>query len=187
MKALPLALLLLSANTGAAVSCEWAEPGHNPYTGSRIAAILRMDLPASTRAGFIWESLWPEYDRVVIWRDSIVSKTGRLLYGPALRDMAFGRSGACDITRAAWPAYQSESAGVYRSGAICMVVPDVCGNPSWTDCAPAAPIDIVKRAIPEIETRSVPEPSALWLVLAALAALVGIRARILRGRDSDSH
>jgi len=160
-----LAALLLLACAPALAVCDWKHPGQNPYTGGRAEAIMRMSLPAATKAGLIWASTWQTYDRAVIWRDSITSTTGRLVYAPGLRDMAFGKSSVCGLAdRTGWDEFQSEPASVYRSGNVCMVVPDVCGNPSWTTCEPDP-----------MKARAVPEPGALWLVLAGLGAIIGVR------------
>ena len=171
MRALILVIAaLLSPQAMAAAACEWEVAGRDPFQGSRPAAILSMSgLTFSQRSSLILASVGPPHDRAFIWRDAVTSASGRLLLNPEIRDMSFGRRGkTCDISRDSWTLYQAEPASVWRSGNVCLVVPDVCRNPSWTPC---------KAAQAGGAVGNVPEPGTLSLIGAGLLAIAAIRRR----------
>ena len=159
-------LLLCAGQAVAAVSCEWATPGHDRLTVARVLVIAKMNgltLSEKVRAGIALAQA--PADRVMIWRDSITSTTRRMDYQPGLYQMGFGRGRVCDITRLSWSEYQAEPASAWPiGGGKCLLAADVCGNPAWTHCEPG-------RIAGMGGAQSVPEPGTLAMVLMALGLL----------------
>lgn len=147
-------------------TCEWNSPGANPFKGSKPWAILNFPgLPLETTVKLVLASGKPPQDTVIIWKDSITSLSGKYLIEPKLRDMSFGRKGlVCDITRETWSQHQSEPAKLWQVGGVCLIIPDVCGNPSWAPCE-LSPTFVDGRI------RAAPEPGSLALVCLALIGL----------------
>lgn len=157
-----LVLVMSHATAATAATCEWENPGRDPFRGSAQVAIMGMDgIPLSAKAALAWAvTSNAAHDKVLIWRDAISSVDRRITYRPDLWGMRFGHSKSCDITRATWTDGHAEPGKAWHSQGYCVVIPDICGNPSWTRCQLAA----------NLPTRNtVPEPSTYMLVLAALA------------------
>jgi len=125
--------LLATASAAAAApprSCEWKQPGHDPYLGDVPAAVDRYaDIPPATRARLKARMQQHAYDDiVVIRRDSIV---GNFDYEPELHDMHFGKGRLCgQVTRQTWRPEREERALAYCEDGHCIVVPLVCRNVS---------------------------------------------------------
>jgi len=133
--------LLISAGAAAAApprSCEWKEPGHDPYMGDVPAAVDRYaDIPPATRDRLKARMQRHAYDDIVtIRRDSIVGNFG---YEPELRDMHFGTGRLCgQVTRQTWQPEREERGLVYCEDGHCIVVPLICRNVSRILRKPAA-------------------------------------------------
>lgn len=165
------ALLAMSAPAMAAYSCDWNEPGRNPYTGTGVMAVLGYsDIPIpqritlAARVGFGTHVV----DRITIYRDRIESDRG-LIYANELRGMYFGDGKRCEsVTRERWPPGHGEPAYVYCFHDYCVAVPKVCGNvvrvTAWK------PPEGLRAEPLRVEVRHVPEPGGLALVSAGLAA-----------------
>jgi len=187
MRRLVLWALLLPSLAGAAVGgdCTWRDPGAEPYTGSRHAAVMSFDHIRFDQRLLLSLMVQhrPPSDVVAIGRDGIHGARG-YSYDASVNGMHFGRGRRCGtVTRDGWDAGHTETARAWCRGRWCVLVPDVCGNVFWTvrDQLPAG-------VLREATTRSVPEPGALWLVLAGLAAAAFItwRSRAHRGDDDDA-
>lgn len=172
MLALCLAGSAVAASAAVGGDCTWRDPGAEPYTGSRHAAVMSFDHIRYDERWIL--SLMVQYrppsDVVAIGRDGIRGSTS-YSYDASVNGMHFGRGRRCGtVTRDGWPADHTETAKAWCRGRWCVLVPDVCGNVAWTvrDLTPAG----VARSV---APRSVPEPGALWLVLGALAAAVAAR------------
>lgn len=113
-----------------AITCDWSDPGVDPYTGTARAAIERMvTIPAPVRQVLIARAERDEYDDVVmIDRDTIRSPAHE--YRPEITSMAFGGRGrvCATVSRAGWDARHVESAMVFCAGGYCIARPSVCNN-----------------------------------------------------------
>lgn len=169
--------LAISAGASTIDSCEWGNPGADPYRGEPRAAIDRLiQIPAATRARLAEraERQRPDYDDVVmIDRDSI--RSTRAEYAPRLSYMAFGSgSKVCrEVTRSTWDPSRVESAMVFCEDGWCIARPSVCNNwsiierqrlpaPAW-----AVPALYVVPEIPAESERSEPAGPPPLLIAAA--------------------
>lgn len=163
-------LLLLTAHAPAyalvSADCTWGSPGANAYTGSKHAAVMSFTHIRYDKRVLLSLMVQhrPPSDIVSIGRSSITGHRA-YSYDSSVNGMHFGRGQVCaTVTRDGWSDDHIEVAKAYCLQRWCVLVPDVCGNVSWTvrDELPAA-------VLLGTSARAVPEPSSLWLVLLALA------------------
>lgn len=123
----------------------------------------------------------PPTDRIKIFKDRIESESGES-YQPGVFAMNFGNGHRCDTVRMDhWPVDKYEPAPVWCVGwegmTWCVAMPTVCNN-----------VSLVFRdrsggevSVPTI--RSVPEPGAIYLTLAAIGAAILAKRKKNVGRD----
>lgn len=146
----------------------WNKPGENPYIGSRSSAVMSYKFSVTDRVLLTLAVLHRKpTDRVQITRDAIVGDPS-VRYSAALNGMHFGKGqhAGDDISRAGWAYGHSEPASMWCLPVLCIVIPDICGNVSWT----------VRELLPQHGlVNKVPEPKTIWMVLAGLVLLAGMR------------
>lgn len=175
LRALYALLLTICAPANALIGgdCTWRDPGREPYTGSVTDAIMSFDHIRYDQRLLL--SLMvrhrPPVDVVAIGRETVTGSR-HFSYDRGVNGMHFGRGRVCGtVTRDGWAADQIEIARVWCLDRWCIVIPDVCGNVAWTVRYPLAS-EVMHKA-----THAVPEPGALWLVLAGLGAAIFIGRR----------
>ena len=180
MRALILAVaLVLASPTWAAIVGDWSNPGRDPFRGSRIFAVLYLDLP------------WPEKLEIVklmILRTPTgranITATGiedgdEIQFTDDVNDMHFGRDRFHPrVSRAGWPPGHVEPATFYCAGQWCVGEPDVCKNIFWTRRYVAPKPIVDTKAAKKAGGNAAPEPGTLWLVLVAVVAVIVLSNRI---------
>jgi hypothetical protein len=172
--ALFAALMASSFGAVAGEPCSWDTPGHNPFKGSPVAAIMsyeqipmadRLSLAARVQAG-----RRPD-DTPDITATGISSV--RYKYITDVHDMHFGRSGSCkSVTRFGWAPGAVQPAKSYFAGKYAIIIPNVCGNISWA----MREVPIVTQSVDGRSVKNIPEPGSLALVtVAGLAAWISRR------------
>ena len=119
---------LSSAMAAPGKSCEWRQPGHDPYMGDLPGAVDHyLDIPVATRERLKERMRRLDYDDLVTVRAHAID--GRLGYEPAIRQMHFGEGRVCaEVTRESWPADHAERGLAYCEDGFCLLVPFVCRN-----------------------------------------------------------
>lgn len=151
-------------------TCEWNNPGQNPYNGSVIEAIQSYsDISQESKKILIEAVKANKYERVLISKTGIFSLSENQ-YAPEITEMHFGNGHRCnkvDISK--WEPYHLETARVYESPEASISIPDVCNNVSRLKRTTPyiGPRDPVKA--PERPIQKVPEPWSFPMVLAAAA------------------
>lgn len=124
-------------------TCDWRDPGHDPYMGEVPAAIeIYTDIAPAVRARLRARMAVRNYDDfVIIERDLIHS--AQYVYGSEIRSMHFGSRGkVCNsVSRRGWSSSMQVLALVYCEGDTCIAVPTICRNVSRIDrYGPQAPL-----------------------------------------------
>ncbi len=169
-----VAALCAAYSIGANAACIWADPGSNPYTGNKAAAVRKLtDIPAGTRERLA-ELVEARAGRhVVVTRDQIDG--GRYV---GLRDMNFGSGRICPgaVDRSMWPVLHQEGAMVFQEGRYAVLWFSRCGNVAWAEDPKARPsvaqLKEQAEAIKDMGVRTVSEPGTLAMLGAALIAIV---------------
>lgn len=164
------ALVISSANA----ACVWADPGSNPYTGDKAAAVRKLaDIPSGTRERLA-ELVEKRAGRhVVVTRDQIDG--GRYV---GLRDMNFGNGRICPgaVDRSMWPVLHQEGAMVFQEGRYAVLWFSRCGNVAWAEDPKARPsvaqLKEQAEAIKNMGVRTVSEPGTLAMFGAALISIL---------------
>ncbi len=175
LRAIIPALLCIS---NAHAVCAWSDPGANRFTGDPVAAVMSYgDIPPKARAELAEAVKVRAYSAFVdIRRDSIAG--GKYTH---MRAMHWGNGQQCmgDVDRSAWAADRVERGLVYCRRGHCVIVPTVCGNVARVNAAGVAPQpDPGALSFSQVRAaQSVPEPSALVLVLSGLGLMAFIRRR----------
>lgn len=184
-------------------ACVWGQPGRNPYRGSVAEALQTAHLPAAVQAQFVAKIAARQSDaRLVIANDGIRDTAQTRHFAATGFAMTYGRT-LCLEARVNFAAGHTEPADLYEVHAggrrYAVMVPDVCGNVSVITDASSSD-ELLKlgsgRGMPSqlqlatLEgsgggegTHTVPVPSTLACVLAALLAWLGV-ALVRRRRRS---
>lgn len=162
-------------------TCDWNNPGFNPYRGTIAAAVARYDMPQEARDIIAYKAGKLAFDDLVdISRDGMKSRTTEYT---GLKNMHFGRS-VCkgNVSVAKWAADHVERAFVFcASEKYCIAVPFICRNVS--QITPVIPPVVSVPQLPEYpfnfpfppEPTPIPEPASVMLVLAGLGLLAATR------------
>jgi hypothetical protein len=120
-------------------SCEWSQPGHDPYMGDLPGAIDHyLDIPVATRDRLKQRMRRLDYDDLVSIRKNGID--GRSSYEPGIRQMHFGEGRVCaEVTRQSWKPDHAEGGLAYCEDGFCVLVPFVCRNLSRIRQRPPAP------------------------------------------------
>lgn len=175
-----IAALCAAYSIGANAACVWADPGSNPYTGDKAAAVRKLtDIPAGTRERLA-ELVEARAGRhVVVTRDQIDG--GRYV---GLRDMNFGAGRICPgaVDRSMWPVLHQEGAMVFQEGRYAVLWFSRCGNVAWAEDPKARPsvaqLQDQAEVIKDRAANTVSEPGALAMLGAALISVfIALRKR----------
>lgn len=173
-------------------ACSWNNPGANPYMGNVPDAVYSYsDIPRDVQDKLHARMVKHDYDDIVtIGVENIV---GASTYTD-LRQMHFGDKKLCgQVDRSKWVGRQ-ERGLVYCEGEHCLIVPTVCRNVSRITKVVDVPKHIERleegyrteeeRRLRELlkekekeKVHTVPEPSTLLLILAALGCVALTRKR----------
>ncbi|WPB57104.1 MHFG family PEP-CTERM protein [Xylophilus sp. GOD-11R] len=165
-----LFLSLRCAIAATVATCDWHNPGHDPFMGDVPAAVDHYrDIPAATRARLKDRMRRFDYDDVVAIRKHSIA--GRSAYEPAIRAMHFGTGRICaEVTRDRWSAGHEERALVYCEDGFCILVPSVCRNVSRIERrAVTAPVASAPPAAAAPEAPASPPMSMVLLDAPATA------------------
>lgn len=166
-------------------TCDWSDPGLNPFTGNRSAAVMQYaDIPPDTRQVLAARVAARQYDDVAAISAAGISSPAGTYTG--LRSMYFGANRRCDVvTRTAWPFDRVERALRYTEAGYTVLVPTVCGNVSRADLVPGGVLPALVDPTAGLRTgvssptqarrNTVPEPSSLGLIALALTAAAWAR------------
>jgi hypothetical protein len=156
-------------------SCAWGTPGGNPYRGTVEQALSAARLPAEvvTRISEMAARGRPT-TQVEISRSGIRSQDGLRDFGRDFRSMAFGNT-LCVNTHVNFKMGHVEYASLYEvydntGQRHTVAIPHVCQNVAV----------LGERAETPDEGESIPEPASWMTVLAGLAALGVVRARVAK-------
>lgn len=164
--------------------CDWSDPGVNPFTGNRAAAVMQYaDIPAPIRQVLAARVAARQYDDVATLSAAGISSPAGTYSG--LRSMYFGTNRRCDVvTRSTWPFDRVERALRYTEAGYTVLVFTVCGNVSRADLVPGGVLPVLADPTTGLPTgasparaarHSVPEPSSLGLIALALIAAAWAR------------
>lgn len=195
IRAATVAILMLLVGQAMGRTCDWSIPGDNKFLGSRDKAVMA------------YEHIPLEIRKVLAERvrnrqhDSMVTINQRGIVGPDatysdLRMMYFGLNSLCEkIIRPTWAFDRIERGLEFTEGGHTIIVWTVCGNVSIADKTPAVAGAVIEGhpmipGVPEKQqlylgparlglprNLTIPEPSVMWLVIAAIVALAIIGRR----------
>jgi hypothetical protein len=177
------------------MTCDWSNPGANPYTGGVVAAVARYGFPDEAQQEIVRKWRRIEMDGVVVITKDGVQPLSQRFVASDLRDMHYGRGKLCagEVKRGGWPDGHVELASVYCAGQHCIAIPTVCRNVSritWTPAPlPEAPFRVWEGDPPRVmpfpdpggPTRPIPAPGTLALVVIAALVLLKASRRCLSG------
>ena len=165
-------------------TCDWNNPGVNPYRGSPALAVLSYSaipiwprLVLASRIGRVTPT-----DYAMVTRGDIESLNG-FSYSPQLTEMHFGGSKKCTLPdRSQWSPTRRELSPVWCFAGECVTMPRICNNVSriFQRVVPWNP-EAVRRLQPTPHAAA--EPSTEVLTgLALLAAVCCTSRRRLQNR-----
>ncbi len=169
-----VAIAAAAYSVTAQAQCTWADPGANPYTGSKAEAVRKLDgIPAGTRERLAeLVAARVGFRQVVVTRDQI--DAGRLV---DLQDMNFGAGRICPglVDRSMWGVNHQEMALAWQEGKHVVLWFARCGNIARAIDPKARPsIDQLKEDAEAIKARGmqvVSEPGTLAMIAASLIAI----------------
>jgi hypothetical protein len=161
-------------------ACVWGRPGRNPYRGSVAEALRAAGLPVAVQAALVAKVAARQRDgRLRIANDGIHEEAGARVFAARGFAMTYGHT-LCLETRVNFAPGHSEPADLYEASdttgrRYSMMLPDVCGNVSLiSEGGGTLPPQLRLRTAVDGDpgqTRTVPAPGTLALVLAGLLAL----------------
>ena len=148
-------------------SCNWNNPGHNPFQGSKFHAILSSPgLSTKEQLFLATKYIFGPSQAAVISSSSIQAEGYHI--SPGISHMNFGKGILCTQVSRDWPPEHKESADLltipFSDKAI--LIPHICNNVSVIT---VVPWQIQEKGTP-LNPNTVPEPSSLALVLIAIFA-----------------
>lgn len=154
-------------------TCDWNNPGVNPYQGSLALAVLGYtEIPIWTRVVLASRvGRVPPTDYAVITRGGIESLNGHS-YSDTLTGMHFGNGRKCSLPdRRQWSPTRRELSPVWCYEGECVTVPNICRNVSriFRKLQEWNPLEILRR---QTTPFSAGAPSTAALTGLALLALV---------------
>lgn len=151
-------LILLTSVSLQAKTCDWNNPGSNPYTGNLTTAVdSYAELSPEAKKAIKTKLASNAYDdHVQITKDSVIGKEAYT----GLRDMHWSK-GKCtgDVDTSKWKQAQNVVALVYCHKEQCIIRPQICNNIALID-------KIISKGsktqsdgfTPEVDTLTTPEP-----------------------------